>query len=338
MKIINATFTTRLGGLEKVFLDYNDMLTCEGFEVISLIHKNSKIKDELQGKFYEDRNFSKYDPISLFNIWRILKKEKPDIIITHGNRAHYLLKKVSGTIPVIGLCHGYSFDRIKNCDYIISITKDLKKELIESNYPENKIELIPNPIKIPKDIRYQRPSFHEVPVIGAMARLEKIKGIEVLLNALAELKKKGINFQCKIAGDGPESLNLKNLSKELGVEENIDFLGWIKDKKNFYEEIDMLCVPSFEESFGLVIIEAFLHSKPLISSNAQGPAEITEEEKDALIFKTGDYKELAVLIENMIKTPDLAAFLSKNGFDKVFDYDMIKIGEKLIKFLQTVRV
>ncbi len=84
MKILNVMLTTGKGGLEQVFLDYNYAFKLKNIEVISIIHSKSGIKLEEGENFYKVANFSKYDPFALFKLWQIIRKEKPDIILTHG--------------------------------------------------------------------------------------------------------------------------------------------------------------------------------------------------------------------------------------------------------------
>lgn len=67
MKILNITLTTRLGGLEQAFLDYNEALNITYNDVISIIHKSSPIEKLIKGQFYQINNFSKYDPLQYLN-------------------------------------------------------------------------------------------------------------------------------------------------------------------------------------------------------------------------------------------------------------------------------
>ncbi len=332
MKILNVMFTTRMGGLEQVFLDYNDVLISHQHDVISVIHKKSKVKNSIKSELCEISNYSKYDFLTLWRLKKIITKYKPDIIITHGNRAHYMMSKIARETPVIGVSHNYSFDYIIKCDFIITVNKDMISELIKLNYAAQNIYHIPNMIKVPKTLNNQDFKFHNIPIIGVIARLEKTKGIDSFINSLYLLKSQNILFKAKIAGDGPERDNIKSLISKLGLDNEVELMGWT-EKKDFYYNVDIVCLPSRVEPFGLVILEAFMYGKPLITSNATGPMEIITDKKDALVFKIEDYEELASNIIAIINDKNLTKKLIKNGSKTLELYEVRNISKRLIGVL-----
>lgn len=326
-------FTTRLGGLEQAFLDYNEAIKIAGIEVVSIIHSDSPLVPITSNKSYKIFNFSKHDPIALFKLQRLVKREKPDFIITHGNRAHYMMKIVASMIPVIGVLHTFSFNYIKNCNYVISVSRKMRMQLIKEGYNESKIFHIPNMIRLPKDIKYIPPVLAALPTIGLITRIEKIKGVDIFIKALSILKLQKVKFQAKVAGEGNEGENIRRLIVKHGLEKNVQMLGWVKEHQEFYKQIDILTLPSREEPFGIVILEGFLHSKPLIVSNVSGPMEIVEVGKDALVFENENYVELAKLLDKMLSDQQLLKKLTENGFNKVKLYDINIISKKILTLL-----
>ena len=67
----------------------------------------------------------------------------------------------------------------------------------------------------------------------------------------------------------------------------------VKDKKSFFKDVDIFCVPSREEPFGLVILEGFLHSTLVISSDSEGGKLLIKNNEDGLLFKNGNAQDLA---------------------------------------------
>jgi len=329
MKILNVTFTTREGGLEQAFLDYNKALKLYSHDVTSIIHAKSKIILPINDQFYKVGNFSKYDPVALFRLRNIIKNENPDLIITHGNRAHYMMKKAANLTKRIGVAHGYGFDHIKNSNYIISVSDNIMQAIINNGYKKDRISHIPNMIKIPNILKFSLPQFQKIPVIGTMGRFDRIKGIDIFVESLNLLKQKKIEFKAIIAGDGVEYHNIKTLIKDLNLQNDIELLGWIDDKEKFYNSIDIFCMPSRYESFGIVILEAFAHSKPVIISDLLGPREIVEPDVNGLIFKPGNTIELAEKIEFLLNNRDIAQTIAKNGFEKVKAYDIENIASRI---------
>lgn len=334
MKIVNAMFTTLPGGLEQAFLDYTDALTLQGHQVTSLIHTQCAITHKVKGEFQKIHSFSKHDPIAAYKIWRIIKKNPPDLIITHGNRAHYLMQKAAGKIPVIGVVHTPSFGPIMHGHSIICVSNELKEACCKKQIKENqRIVHIPNMINLPKNIIYKTPHFTNPVVIGMAARLFSFKGMDTFVRALEILKAKNISFKAKIAGDGPEYNTTKTLIETLGLGDRIDMLGWVDQSKNFYDTLDILCIPSLSEPFGLVVLEGFSACLPLVVSDASGPMEIVSHEKDALVFPKGDHIQMAQCLEKIIKDPELAERLTKIGFETVHKYDVSRVSKQINDFI-----
>ncbi|WP_316354523.1 glycosyltransferase family 4 protein [Candidatus Trichorickettsia mobilis] len=353
MKIINVTFTTRIGGLEQVFLDYNECIKSTNNQIISLVHKKSPLIPLITSPYYAVNNFSKYDIITLIKIYNIINKENPDLIITHGNRAHYMLtqvirhrllihnllnrllnrppsaNKIKAAIPIIGICHDYSFAHIIRCNYIISVSNDMRQQLISKGYPMDQIFHIPNMIKIPVDLTYSPPQPKAIPVIGILARLEKIKGVDIFIKALASLKRQNVAFKAKIAGNGVEYNNIKDLIYKYNLHNEINMVGWIDNKRDFFNSIDILCVPSRYEPFGLVILEGFLHSIPVIVSNVPGPMEIVQHGVNGLIFESENHDNLSAAIKRIIGEQELVKYLTLSAFERIKTYDMVEISPKI---------
>lgn len=329
MKILNVMLTTGKGGLEQVFLDYNYAFKLKGIESISIIHNKSGITLDEGDNFYKVANFSKYDPFALFKLWQILAKEKPDLILTHGNRAHYLMRKIASSRVVVGVSHVYSFKYITKCDYIISVNKDMMGILEDTGYNKSRLFHIPNMLKTQESIKYSKPALSKRPTIGLMARLDPIKGADIFVKAISILKSRNININAMIGGEGMEYQNTKKLISDLSLEENITMLGWIENKEDFYSKIDILCMPSTKETFGLVILEAFLYSKPVIISDLPGPMEIVENEENGLVFETNNAQDLANKIEMLIQNEGLMSKLSKQGFKDLGGYSEKEIADKI---------
>ncbi len=327
-------FTTREGGLEQAFLDYTEALESCGEEVVLVLHTKTKILPSVRSKYYQIHNYSKYDLLALFRLKLLILKEKPDIIITHGNRAHYLLKKTAGKIPVVGISHGNGFEHIKNCDYIITVNREMRQQFIDLGYNSQNIAYIPNMIRLDNQPKVNELAIRKEPVIGVIARLDYIKGIDTFLQALSALKARGVNFKAKIAGDGPESEPLKMLTAKLGLTEQVEFLGWIEDKAGFYNSIDIVCMPSRYESFGIVILEAFKYMKALVVSNSAGPSQLINHGENGLIFPVEDSAMLADYLQQVINDKDLAKSLAHNAFDSAKLYDIKFVGKKIVELLR----
>lgn len=191
-------------------------------------------------------------------------------------------------------------------------------------------------ISIPEGLAYQPPKPSKIPVIGACARFSDIKGIDVFIEALALLKKRNIAFKANIAGDGKERERYINLIHHHQLQQEITLLGWINDKQAFYNGIDLFCLPSREESFGLVILESMMHSVPMVLTELSGPLDIIGNTNSALLVPPSDPVSMANALERLMSDNELARQLSRNAFERVHDYSNQTVGPILQEVLNTV--
>ena len=121
--------------------------------------------------------------------------------------------------------------------------------------------------------------------------------------------------------------------EELNLINEVEFLGWVKDKNSFYNNIDIFVLPSHYEPFGIVLLEAMSNSLPIISSTANGPKEIfSNNEKASLMFENKDENALANQMIYAIKNKDKLNEIAKKGYNLCKNnYSMKSVGKKIIK-------
>lgn len=333
MRILNVAFTTKKGGLEQAFLDYSQALSLQNNEVIAVLHPNSYLTTRAKSEIYHLKPFSKHDPIAILKMAMLIRNKKPDVIITHGNRAHHICN-IASKIALkknirIGVCHGDSLDYITQSDYVISVSKDLIPKLIHNGTHHDKIIYMPNMINLETDKKATKhPSTNKA--IGLIGRLDDdTKGVDLLIKALSKLKSGGINIKAIIGGDGVEKEKLLEMIAEHNLQNQIEMVGWVTDKEKFFNAVDVLCVPSRYEVFGIVILEAMKYGAPVIASDVSGPSEIITHNKDGLLFKSEDTEDLAAKIKELFSSDELWTKLYNNGSKTVQQYDISKVSKQL---------
>lgn len=212
----------------------------------------------------------------------------------------------------------------------------MRQDIINSGIEEHRVFTIPNLIHIPDQIQYREPRNNQIPTIGVCARFAAIKGVDVFINALAELKRRGIVFQAKIAGDGKEKEQYIKLIRHHGLDNEITLLGWIEDRESFYQSIDIFCLPSREESFGLVILESMMHSLPMVLTRLSGPLEIAGDSGCALFVPPEDPVSMADGLERLLRDKDLSRQLALKAFQRVQHYSSTKVAPILHKVLEKI--
>jgi glycosyltransferase involved in cell wall biosynthesis len=122
-------------------------------------------------------------------------------------------------------------------------------------------------------------------VLGTAARLVPLKGIAQAIEALAELKRRGLPAVLHLAGHGPEEKHLKHHARSLGVENEVHFLGPVSDMTAFYRSIDLFLLPSLREPFGMVLLEAAACGCPCIAASIDGIPEAVADGKNGILLR-----------------------------------------------------
>jgi glycosyltransferase involved in cell wall biosynthesis len=143
----------------------------------------------------------------------------------------------------------------------------------------------------------------EAPIVGTAARLVPIKGLDVLVRAVATLP----NARLEIAGDGPERARLERLARELGTADRITFLGWQDDLAECFARWTLASVASRDEGFGIAALEAMAAGLPVVASRVGGIPELVEHERSGLLVPPGDIAALANALGELTADPQRAA-------------------------------
>lgn len=151
-------------------------------------------------------------------------------------------------------------------------------------------------------------NLHERPVVGIVGRLAIQKGHTVLLDALAEVKKKIPDVALIVIGDGPERQMLQLKADKLGLSEAIFWFGQKSQEELFkyYRAMDIFVMPSLYEGFGLAAIEAMVFELPVVGSNVAGLSEVIEHEKSGLLVNAGDSDALKAALLRLLQDRETA--------------------------------
>jgi len=157
-------------------------------------------------------------------------------------------------------------------------------------------------------------------ILSCISRLAPDKGQEYLIKAISRLKKKKIIVYCFIIGEGEEESYLKNLAQQLGLQNQIIFLGYLGEERFTYlAASDVFCFPTAwaMEGLPLVLIEALIFQKPVIASDIGGVKDVIRPNQDGLLIKPRDEEELALAIEKLYRNNNLLNSLGQEGYDYV---------------------
>jgi glycogen(starch) synthase len=157
-----------------------------------------------------------------------------------------------------------------------------------------------------------------IPVFVFLGRLVSTKGVRVLIEAAHILKAKHHEFQVRVIGDGPQRQELEKLARDLGVENHVQFLGYVSDEQwaASLRDVTAVVMPSLGgEVFGLVAAENMRRGRLVIASNLGALSEVLGD--SGMTFATGDAGDLVTCMERVIANPGLADEIGRRASQRM---------------------
>jgi len=236
--------------------------------------------------------------------------------------------------PIIWHCRGiknisyFIVGRLFNymVDFVIANCQSERNRLVSNHFKESKISTIYNCFNIspPNELGKNIELLSELgiqtnsEIIGTVSTLTKNKGINIFLEAIVEVSKEFPRTKFLIVGHGPLEDKLKLRTRELGIQDNVLFLGARRDIEKIYSIIDVLVVPSlWGEATNNTVAEAMVFAKPVISTDIGGLPELVEEGHNGILIPPGDLKKLSLAILRLLRNNKLAKEMGLKGREKV---------------------
>jgi len=340
MKVLNCMMSKKLGGLEEAFVAYSNGLLKSGHELVNVIRKGAMIRNainKISNSIVEVSCINKFDIFCKLKILSIAREHGVDVIIGHSDRAIRMCSFAKKVAPLIGTLHtDYDISSASLCNHVVSVNSKIRDRILKSGQNVS-VSIIPNMIKLDRTKYSSRRSVTNKPlIIGVLARLVKEKGIDILLNAISVVVLSGYrDLHLKIGGDGDQIDELRDLVIMLGLQNIVKFCGWIDDKDQFYDSIDLLCIPSRRDTFSIVMIEAMSRGIPIIATKFDGAIENLTDNVNAIIVDIEDTKCLADRIIDVINNKYDLSLLIQNAFNRVQSFDVETVSKKIVHVIES---
>lgn len=173
-----------------------------------------------------------------------------------------------------------------------------------------------------------------------VGRLVGVKGHAVLLEAIALVRRQGVDVRATIVGDGPLRASLRERAHELGIEDVVDFPGSVgqDDIAAYYRDADLFCLSSLREGVPVVLMEAMASGVPVVATRITGIPELVEHEVTGLLVAPGRAEPLADAIMRLSRHHDLCDRLAAAGRERVAaEYEVSGCARQLASVLVDVR-
>lgn len=357
------THMHELGGAQMHVHDLSKRLTADGHEVVLLASGECVLTEELmeagvdfqQLKWMEVPLKPYQDIRAFFEVRKKLKTINPDLIAVHSSKAGILgrLAAKSLNIPVVFTAHSWAFagepSNIKKALFLIlerlvgKITSgvitvstfDYNQALRHDVIAIDKIKKIHNGIPDDERCFHKRRENNSFIRLLMVARFAEPKDHRLLFQALSQLR--SVRWQLTLVGGGPLLAYYQQLTKELGIQDKVIFVGEDRDVIGHMNQADIFVLVSKSEGLPLSIIEAMREGVPIVASDVGGVNELLQHGKQGFLIKKGDNAFLKKALLSLISSEELRkkyGISARNRFMNEFSFE--KMYDQTVMFYQAI--
>lgn len=299
--------------------------------------KNVSVESLTFTELGDKSTFSKIQYLKVVQrLKKIYKEFKPDIVHSHYATSYGLLGSFVKHEPYLISVWGFDVYEFPNASpihkailkrnlrkatHLFSTSHDMAEET--KKYTNKKIDVIPFGVdtQLFKPIKQEESKAY---TIGIVKTLEENYGIDYLIKSFARICVKYPKKQLKllIVGRGREEANLKKLANDLGITDKVEFAGFVDNSliPTLLNQMNIVVIPSFIESFGVAAVEASACEIPVIASNVDGLPEVVIDGETGLLCEPGNVKSITDKIDQLIKNPKMAKLMGENGRKFVLEH------------------
>lgn len=339
------------GGGERWHHDVAAYLVEQKVKVVYVSSRESPLSERMKslgipGYQIKVANRSFLNPVKMIRIIGIFRKEKVGVLVTNLSEdmkiasiaakwvgVPRIIFRRGSAIPIRDSpMNRYMYRKVATG--IIANSLETKRTILAVNkelVPESKISVVYNGISLTKYNPLIEPLYiaeeGEI-VLGAAGRLSEEKGHIHLLEMLKDLESKEVRFKLLIAGEGKLLRTLQKHAEKIGVDQKVEFLGFVENMPAFFNSLDIFLLSSDYEGFAYVITEAMASCKPVVAFDIKSTSEIIVDGETGFITGRGKTNEMAERIIELAADPKLRASMGKRGKKRV---------EELFSFEKTQR-
>ncbi|MEP7376480.1 MAG: N-acetyl-alpha-D-glucosaminyl L-malate synthase BshA [Chitinophagaceae bacterium] len=334
------------------FITYQQPVRLNGFIPNIFYH-------EVQVPTYPLFDYPPYETALASTMVDVIKNNDLDLLhvhyaIPHASAAYMakkILEKEGKTIPVITTLHGTDITlvgrdktyapvvafSINQSDGITAVSENLRDETYKTFTIEKEIEVIYNFVDVARFTRKPIDAFKKViapngeRILMHASNFRKIKRVQDVVKIFHEVHKE-LPSKLLFVGDGPERQMAEELSRSLGVCDDVRFVGKQDQMEDILAIADLFLLTSDYESFGLAALEAMASGVPVVSTNAGGLKEIMIQGETGYMADIGDVKAMSRYALDILQNDEVLKNFKMNAAAHAKKYDIsniIPVYEKL---------
>ncbi|WP_266368610.1 N-acetyl-alpha-D-glucosaminyl L-malate synthase BshA [Tellurirhabdus rosea] len=266
--------------------------------------------------------------------------------IPHASAAYMakmILRAQGRYVPVVTTLHGTDITlvgkdasyepvvtfSINESDGVTAVSENLRQDTYAHFNIKREIEVIPNFIDFQRFSRQKKDHFKKAicpngeKLIVHTSNFRRVKRIDDAVEVFYKIQKQ-IPAKLLLVGDGPERARIEKLCRELGIYEDVRFLGKLDAVEEVLSVADLFLMPSENESFGLAALEALACEVPLITSNAGGLPELNVQGVSGFLSNVGDVDDMVKNALYILDDANLQTF-KHNALERAKDFELSKI-------------
>ena len=327
------------------FITYQQPVRLNGFIPNIFYH-------EVQVPTYPLFDYPPYETALASAMVDVIKNNNLDLLhvhyaIPHASAAYMakkILEKEGKNIPVITTLHGTDITlvgrdktyapvvafSINQSDGITAVSENLRDETYKIFTIEKEIEVIYNFVDVARFTRKPIDAFKKViapkgeRILMHASNFRKIKRVQDVVKIFHEVHKE-LPSKLLFVGDGPERQMAEELSRSLGVCDDVSFVGKQEQMEDILAIADLFLLTSDYESFGLAALEAMASGVPVVSTNAGGLKEIMLQGETGYMADIGDISAMSKYALDILKEDDVLNVFKTNAAAHAKKYDISKI-------------
>jgi N-acetyl-alpha-D-glucosaminyl L-malate synthase BshA len=320
--------------------------------------------------FYHEVNFRnyplfEYPPYELAlasKMVSVVKNEKLDLLHVHYAIPHasaaYMAKQILKThgiyIPVVTTLHGTDITlvgkdasyepvvtfSINESDGVTAVSEDLRNETFQYFKITNEIKVIPNFIDLEKFKKQKKDHFKKAicpngeMLVVHTSNFRKVKRIPDVIKVFYTIHKV-VPSKLLMIGDGPERNDAEAMCRDLGICDDIRFLGKLEAVEEVLSVADLFLMPSEKESFGLAALEAMACEVPVVSTNTGGIPELNVNGITGFMSNVGDVEDMTKNALTILDKDNLPVFKA-NALKRAKEFDISNILPQYEDYYQQV--
>jgi glycosyltransferase involved in cell wall biosynthesis len=355
LRVMHVVLSLDVGGLERVVLSLVSRASSVGqIPSVLCLERRGDLADEcekLGAPVYCVDKPPGLRPRVITPIAELLEKIRPDVIHTHQVTALFYAGRASkrtGIGRVVHTEHGKNYARRFKTRWLgrwaghyaerfFCVSSDIAAEVAGWRIVRSsKLSVVRNGIDMEaidashsSDVRTEMGIPLGAAVIGTVGRLSDVKRQDVLIRALARLRRQNADVHLLLVGDGPRRTDLVKLAWKLGLADAVHFAGYQDKPQKYLAAMDLFALSSASEGMPLSVLEAWAARKPVVAFQVGGLPEIIEQRRNGILVPAGHETELAAAMLEVISNPKFAAELATEGRRRVeTEYNLARTAQR----------